>query len=78
MTPPASTWTGVLDRDSDLSRIALDTGAQYFSLVNQLCEGDQCLIRVSDDIPDGLVASDHDHLTAQASVFVLRGFALAP
>lgn len=77
MTPPAETWPGTQARDADLSRIAGSLGVQYVSLTDALCDGDQCLIRVSNDIPDGLVASDHDHLTAQASIFVLRNFELA-
>lgn len=72
---PPGTLPATLERDADLRRIAAESGAEYLSLADLLCDGDQCLIRVSDDIPDGLITSDHDHLTAQASVYVWRRIA---
>jgi peptidoglycan/LPS O-acetylase OafA/YrhL len=74
MTPPASSWPGTQAEDASLQKLSAKVGAEYVSLVGRLCEGQECRIRVSDDIPAGLVASDHDHLTAQASIFVLKDF----
>ncbi|MBW4032847.1 MAG: acyltransferase [Acidobacteria bacterium] len=78
MTPPASTWPGTQAEDASLAALSARIGAEYLSLVARLCTGDQCRIRVSGDIPAGLVASDHDHLTAQASRFVLKDFSVKP
>jgi hypothetical protein len=77
MTPPASSWPGTQAEDASLQALSTKIGAQYVSLVAQLCTGQTCRIRVSDDIPAGLVASDHDHLTAQSSIFVLKDFRVA-
>ncbi len=77
MTPPEPTWTATKQEDASLAALAKKLGAGYLSLVGTLCTGNECLIRVSNDIPAGLVASDHDHLTAQSSTYVLRNFSLA-
>ncbi|MCU1410151.1 MAG: putative lipopolysaccharide modification acyltransferase [Rhodoglobus sp.] len=76
LAPPAGTWPATQARDVSLSALADSLGIQYFSMTDRLCDDDGCLIRVSDDIPAGLVTSDHDHLTAEASAYALRELAL--
>ncbi len=76
LTPPASTWPTTTAVDASLRKLAGGLGAGYLSLVDKLCKANECLIRVSSDIPSGLVTSDHDHLTAQASTRVLKSFDL--
>lgn len=73
--PPPDTWPATVARDESLREVAGELGMDYISLVDLLCDDGGCLIRVSEEIPDGLVTSDHDHLTAQASEFVFRKLA---
>ncbi len=72
LTPPASTWSTTVAVDRSLQKLAAGLGVRYLSLVGTLCKANECRIRVSNDIPAGLVTSDHDHLTAQASRFVFN------
>jgi peptidoglycan/LPS O-acetylase OafA/YrhL len=76
MTPPEATWPATKAVEHSLEKLASDLGIRYFSLIGTLCTADKCRIRVSDDIPAGLVTSDHDHLTAEASTFVFKSFEL--
>ena len=76
MTPPTATWPTTRAVDHSLKTLANDLGVRYLSLIDKLCAADECRIRVSEDIPAGLVTSDHDHLTAEASTFVFKSFEL--
>ena len=71
MTPPPA-WTAVTSLDDRMEKIAADNGLSYVSVRKHFCEGDQCLIRVSDDAREGLITSDHDHMTAAASIWLLK------
>jgi len=70
MPAPAGTFPATLARDESLKTLSASLGVHYLSLTDELCRNGKCLIRVSDDIPAGLITSDHDHLTAQASVYL--------
>jgi peptidoglycan/LPS O-acetylase OafA/YrhL len=70
--PPAETWEATQERDELLRTLSSELGAGYLSLVDVLCVGDQCRIRITDRIPEGLVTPDHDHLTADASRYVFE------
>jgi peptidoglycan/LPS O-acetylase OafA/YrhL len=74
LTPPAATWPTTKALDSNLHRLADDLDVDYLSLIAILCRVDECQIRVSDEIPAGLITSDHDHLTAQASKLVFESY----
>jgi hypothetical protein len=71
MRPPEVTWGITSATDESLRKLAARLGIGYLSIVEQFCANGQCRIRVSDDIPEGLVTSDHDHLTAQASIYLV-------
>jgi peptidoglycan/LPS O-acetylase OafA/YrhL len=76
MTPPAATWPATRELDHSLKKLSDDLGIRYLSLIDKLCTANKCRIRVSGDIPAGLVTSDHDHLTAEASTLVFQSFVL--
>jgi peptidoglycan/LPS O-acetylase OafA/YrhL len=71
-TPPQETWDATQQRDDLLRSIAARVDADYLSLVGVLCDQDECRIRITDEIPAGLVTPDHDHLTAEASRYVFE------
>lgn len=72
LQPPPAAWPGVRDTDQRLQSVAQELGLAYLSPVQVLCEGDLCLVRVSNSLPEGLIASDHDHFTQDASEFLFR------
>jgi len=72
MTPPAGAWAATQAENLRLRRFARKLGVVYIEPIEYLCRESECLVRVSNDIPAGLIASDHDHMTAQASVFLFR------
>jgi len=69
---PESTWPITASQNKRLRAIAETLGINFLDPISVFCEGRMCRIRVSDKLPDGLVASDHDHLTAMASMFLLQ------
>lgn len=72
LQPPPQTWRATRQLTEELRVVAASLSIDYLSLQDLLCQDNGCRIKVSEDIPDGLIASDHDHLTAQASEFLFR------
>jgi peptidoglycan/LPS O-acetylase OafA/YrhL len=68
MSAPQPYWSITLERHRQLQSLALALGIDFLSPIDEFCVGQDCLLRVSEDIPAGLIASDHDHMTEQASL----------
>ena len=71
MALPPEAWTNTVRLDERLKTIATAYGVDYISVREAFCQGDQCLVRVSDDVLSGLITSDHDHMTEAASRFLM-------
>ena len=72
LEPPAATWSVTQSQTEQLRAIAKSMSIDFLAPVDLLCEKNTCRIKVSDHIPDGLIASDHDHFTAQGSEFLFK------
>ncbi|WP_390115869.1 SGNH hydrolase domain-containing protein [Chromobacterium vaccinii] len=72
MEPPFATWGATKNEAERLRKIAVELGIGYVSPLDIFCRGDKCRVKVSDEIPEGLIASDHDHMTAKASIFFFK------
>jgi peptidoglycan/LPS O-acetylase OafA/YrhL len=68
MAMAPSDWILLRGRDKALADIARDAGISYLSPLNEFCTDGLCLIRVSDNLPDGLLVVDTDHFTRDASI----------
>lgn len=55
-------------RDETLANIANSMSIAYLSPLSEFCKGGLCQIRVSDNLPDGLLVVDTDHFTRAASM----------
>ena len=58
--------------DAQLRSTSWPPGVTYVSLVAALCNGEGCLRRVGDDLPDDLMAVDYGHLSKRGSLKVAR------
>ena len=72
LEPPAAFWSTTMQRQEQLKMLAENLGLGFISPIDAFCEGISCLIRVSGAVPEGLIASDHDHMTEQASEYLFR------
>ena len=72
MELPPEAWTNTVSLDDRLKMIATATGADFVSVKEAFCQQKQCLVRVTDDVQTGLITSDHDHMTAAASRFLMN------
>lgn len=72
LNAPSDFWSKTLSQTKNLQGIAHALGINFFAPIDILCQDKMCRIKVANTLPDGLVASDHDHLTALASEFLLR------
>lgn len=68
MNMDSDSWRLLNGRDEELARIARQEGVLYASPLQQFCRDGSCQIRVSEQMPDGLVVVDYDHFTAPASM----------
>jgi hypothetical protein len=57
--------------DRRLRRVGAELTVDYVSLVDTLCDDGKCLVRVGERLPDDLITGDYDHLTANASWYVV-------
>jgi len=69
MQPPKQFWSVVSKRNSELLELSGELGIDYISPMENFCDKGFCLIRVSNNIPSGLITYDHDHLTTEASEY---------
>jgi len=72
LKPESVQFGETVNEDKKLKTIATSLGIHYLSLVELLCDQRGCLTRVGDNLPDALISSDYDHLTALSSEYVLR------
>lgn len=57
--------------DQDMKALDFGPDVTYVSMHDFLCQGDQCLIRVGDKIPDDILTWDYGHLTIAAATYVV-------
>lgn len=69
LEPPRGYWSTTIQRNEQLKSLAQLLGVDYLSPIGEFCDAQRCLIRVADSIPEGLIASDHDHMTELASKY---------
>ena len=72
MLPPADGWKITQSLNKQLAIIAKNKQIVYLSPTEYLCKNNSCMIRVSNNIPDGLITSDHDHFTKEASIYLFN------
>jgi len=72
MALPPEAWTNTVSLDERLKAISTAANIYYVSVKDTFCERDQCLVRVSNDVVTDLITSDHDHMTAAASRFLIN------
>ena len=72
LRPPEPFWIKTTKMNDRLREITKRVGIEFISPQDEFCSEGLCLTRVSNDVPDGLVASDHDHLTQQASEYLFQ------
>ena len=70
MIPPTYFWNSTKVFNDSLYYLSKDLGIDFISPIDNFCKGQFCLIRISNNIPDGLVTYDHDHLTVEASEYL--------
>ena len=70
LPPPQPAWNATQDLNARMIQVSQTLNVEYISLIEHFCNNASCLIRVSDQVPDGLITSDHDHFTQQASEYL--------
>ena len=73
MQPPLEFHKKVLQQDFLLAKVAKKYQISYISSLPYFCKSENlCKIYVSTNFPDGLITSDHDHLTEAASKYLWK------
>jgi hypothetical protein len=62
--------------DDRFKRTEFSEGVEYWSIKDQLCNADGCLIRVGDELSKDLIVYDYGHLTKAGSQFITSKFKL--
>jgi peptidoglycan/LPS O-acetylase OafA/YrhL len=72
---PTHMFTGLMPEsiriDDTMRTTSREFGVPYYSLKDQLCNGQGCLTRVGEELPDQLIVFDDGHLTTSGASYLL-------
>ena len=65
-------WRQLQEHDKTLATVAQNAGIVYLSPLTEFCISGVCEIRVSNNLPEGLIVDAVDHLTGEGSIKFFR------
>jgi peptidoglycan/LPS O-acetylase OafA/YrhL len=72
---PTRMFTGLVPEsiqiDDSMRSMSAKSGVPYYSVKDQLCNGQGCLTRVGEDLPEDLIVFDDGHMTTAGARFLV-------